>query len=338
MLFSVLALSLIERTPESMGEETVQSISKRGIASVSPESVTRGGAKPTTREVAESGAGSTMSVTGRMVGDRGSGGGVEESVGGVGAESMGGGGAGGGETSTGVGEVGEAVTSLIQGGVEANCGDWESVTWGVGKSVVEGIDVGSSTISNSTTGMSDCALMEGGGSAEMLQSVIGTGEGAGDGGALSCIDGVGESAIGPSGCSNNGGSNFRAMLSVSSPTGFGDSNVELGGGSMMGVVQINKEAGTDWESGGTGESGEVSATGGVAGSVEGECPVSSSSISGSTESRIISGGFSALVRSGSVTQEALCKGVEDSRCSLLACMTPSFPSAVMGLGDNDETE
>lgn len=35
-----------------------------------------------------------------------------------------------------------------------------------------------------------------------------------------------------------------AISLISCPTGLGDSNVELGGGSMMGVVQINKEAGT----------------------------------------------------------------------------------------------
>lgn len=34
------------------------------------------------------------------------------------------------------------------------------------------------------------------------------------------------------------------ILSLSLSTGFGDFNVELGGGSMMGVVQINKEEGT----------------------------------------------------------------------------------------------
>lgn len=34
------------------------------------------------------------------------------------------------------------------------------------------------------------------------------------------------------------------MLSMSLPSGFGDSNVELGSGSMTGMVQINKEAGT----------------------------------------------------------------------------------------------
>ena len=58
--------------------------------------------------------------------------------------------------------------------------------------MVEGGDVVSSTIFN-WIGMSESVLMEGGGSAEMLQSVIGAGEGAGDGGRPSCTDGVGES-------------------------------------------------------------------------------------------------------------------------------------------------
>lgn len=79
---------------------------------------------------------------------------------------------------------------------------------------------------------------------EMLQSVIGTGEGVGDGGRLSCVDGVAESAKVAGGPTSKGGSNSGAMLSMSLASGSGDSNVKLGGGSMMGVVQINKEAGT----------------------------------------------------------------------------------------------
>lgn len=56
--------------------------------------------------------------------------------------------------------------------------------------------------------------------------------------------------------SSKGGSNFRVTLSISLPSGLGDSNVELGGGSMMGVVQINKEAGTVGGVGGVEESNE----------------------------------------------------------------------------------
>lgn len=60
--------------------------------------------------------------------------------------------------------------------------------------------------------------------------------------------------------------------------------------------------------------------------------------SGSTESRTIAGGSSVSDKRGSVTHGALCKGVEDSRCSLLACMIPSLPTAVMGVVAKGETE
>lgn len=43
-------------------------------------------------------------------------------------------------------------------------------------------------------------------------------------------------------------------------------------------------------------------------------------------------------KSGSVMHGALCKGVEDKTCSLLACMMPSLPRVVMGLRDIDESE
>lgn len=58
------------------------------------------------------------------------------------------------------------------------------------------------------------------------------------------------------------------------------------------------------------------------------------SVSGSTESKT----SSASAKSGSVMHGALCKGVEDSRCSLLACMMPSLPRAVMVVVGKDETE
>lgn len=66
------------------------------------------------------------------------------------------------------------------------------MTGGTGQTLVEGVDGDSSTISN-WMGMSECALMEGEGSVEMLKSVIGTGEGVRDGGRLSCKDGEGGS-------------------------------------------------------------------------------------------------------------------------------------------------
>lgn len=62
------------------------------------------------------------------------------------------------------------------------------------------------------------------------------------------------------------------------------------------------------------------------------------SVSGSTESKTIAGGSSVSDKSGSVTHGALCNGVEDNRCSLLACMMPSLPRAVIGVVDEDETE
>ncbi len=44
--------------------------------------------------------------------------------------------------------------------------------------------------------------------------------------------------------SRKGRLNFGVILSMSLASGSGVSNVELGGGSMMGVVQISREAGT----------------------------------------------------------------------------------------------
>lgn len=190
----------------------------------------------------------TMSVTGRMVGigavvlTESMIGGVAESTDGIWPGSMGGGGVGSGATVTGLGGVEErGDISLRQGEVESNCGSWESMAGGTGESLGEGVDVGSSTISN-WMGMSECELMEGGGSLGM--SDTGTGEGVGDGRVLSCIDGVGEPAEAARVSSGKGGSDFGVILSMSLARGLGDSNVLLGGGSMMGVVQINKEAGT----------------------------------------------------------------------------------------------
>lgn len=71
----------------------------------------------------------------------------------------------------------------------------------------------------------------------MSSAVSGVGEGAGGGRRLSLLGGAGESAE----VTSRGGPDF---VSTSLLTGLGDSNVELGGGSMMGVVQINKEEGT----------------------------------------------------------------------------------------------
>ena len=93
--------------------------------------------------------------------------------------------------------------------------------------------------------------------------------------------------------------------------------------------------------GGVEESNEGEGEG--VGSFVGEGPMSfisamTESVNGSTDSRTIAGGSSALPKSGSVTHGGLCKGVEDSRCSLLACITPSFPRDVMGVMAIDITE
>lgn len=142
----------------------------------------------------------TISVTGRMVGTGAvvltvsMTGGLKEPIEGKRPESMCGGGEDEGEIVSGLGGVGERRDlSLTQGEVKSNFGSWESMTGGMGEGLVKGVDVDSSTNSN-WMGMSEFALKECGGSVEMLQSVIGTGEGVGDGGRSSCIDGVRESA------------------------------------------------------------------------------------------------------------------------------------------------
>lgn len=85
------------------------------------------------------------------------------------------------------------------------------------------------------------------------------------------------------------------------------------------------------------------AAGVISTSLVGDSPLSfisgrDESNSGSTDSRTIAGGSSAAAKSGSVTHGALCKGVEDSRCSLLPCVTVSLPSVIMLPVDEDETE
>lgn len=81
----------------------------------------------------------------------------------------------------------------------------------------------------------------------------------------------------------------------------------------------------------------------VADSFVGEGPMSfilgmAESVNGSIDSRTSAGGSSASAKSGSVTHGGLCNGVEDSRCSLPACMMPSLPRAVMGVVDKGKTE
>lgn len=191
----------------------------------------------------------TISVTGRMVGigavvlTVSMTGELKEPIEGIRPESMHGGGVDGGEIVTGLGGVGEREgLSITQGEVEFNFDGWESMTC-MGECLVEGVVADLSNNCNSM-GMSEFALKEGGGSEEMLQSGIETGEGVGDGGRSSCIDGVGVSADMEWLCSSTGGSNFGVILWMSLGSGSGDSNVELGRGSMMGLVEINKGAGT----------------------------------------------------------------------------------------------
>lgn len=62
------------------------------------------------------------------------------------------------------------------------------------------------------------------------------------------------------------------------------------------------------------------------------------SVDGLTESTRGAAASSALLKSGSVAHGALCKGVEESKCSLLASMMHSLSRAVMGVKDETETE
>lgn len=57
----------------------------------------------------------------------------------------------------------------------------------------------------------------------------------------------------------------------------------------------------------------------------------------STEFKTIAKGSSSD-KSGSVAHGALCKGLEDSRCSWLAQMTLSLPNPAAEVGDEDDTE
>lgn len=114
------------------------------------------------------------------------------------------------------------------------------------------------------------------------------------------------------------------MLRVS--TGSGDSNTELGRGSMVGVVEISRAAGVGTEE----ESPSVA--------------VDSLSFSWGTAERgndfteppSAAGG--SLAKSGSVTSGASWEEAEDRGRGLLACMTPSSLGAVAGMLDKDEAE
>lgn len=115
---------------------------------------------------------------------------------------------------------------------------------------------------------------------------------------------------------------------MSSASGSGDSSVELGRGSMMGVVEISEEAGT------VGGGGVEDSTEGVD-SKAGEGALSlvsgmADSAGGFSGSWTVAGGFSVFAKSGSVMHGALCKGVEDRRCSLLELIMSPLSRAAMG--------
>lgn len=151
-------------------------------------------------------------------------------------------------------------------------------------------------------------------------------------GVPSCIVATGEVSKGAGAVSSvSAGSDFCA-ISPSQGTS-GDSRVEAGGGSIMGVVWITEDGGTGDEEESCEDEGCVS------GSLPIEKHVSSSS--GRSEFACVSRGCktivvgsSALAKSGSVMREALCKGVEDNKCSLLACITASLPIAI-GVGKEE---
>lgn len=179
--------------------------------------------------------------------------------------------------------------------------------------------------------------MEGGGSLERPSSAMGTGEGLGDGGGVPCKDGVGEPSTAAFVTSSKGGSNLRAISSISFPCRLGDSKVELGGGSMTGVVQINGEAGAAWGPG----AGKRPNVGEAADSFAVEGPMSfiskpAGSVGGPSESRTIAAGSSAPASSGSVTHGSLRNGVDGASCSLLACTSPPLLSGGMAVADKDE--
>lgn len=173
----------------------------------------------------------------------------------------------------------------------------------------------------------------------MSESNTGAGEGTANGERLSCIAGEEGSAKGERAPWSNGGLEFVTITSTSFSCRSGDSSVELGGSSRTGVVQINKEAGTVSGMMGVEESSE--AAGPELSSLVGERErwfLSSwiPSVNGLTESRT-SGGSYASANSGSVMPGALCKGLEDKRCSFLAGVM-AFTSRVVTVGgDGEET-
>lgn len=136
----------MERTPESMGEETVQSNTEGGVASAELGSTLEVGTESCSGwamsvKVVDSGVGvGRMSVTGRMVGvdvmalTLSRSGREVESAGGIWSGSV------------GEGETGADI-SLSQGVVGSTSAGSESTTGGTSESFKEGMDVDSFTIS-----------------------------------------------------------------------------------------------------------------------------------------------------------------------------------------------
>lgn len=133
VLFSVLATSLTRATPESMGEEAVQSISVGMESVATTESCSASTGSTAVTAVAGSGAtASLISVTGRMTA---AGEGLKGAAAVGEAESTRGGGVDGGEVAPGVGGVRErGDSSLTRGGGESD-GGRESWSGGVGGSL-----------------------------------------------------------------------------------------------------------------------------------------------------------------------------------------------------------
>lgn len=313
----LLSVSARERASLSMGEETVQSIR------VCRESMATGPCAGGATSVGGSrGAGSTICVTGRIVGlcaavpSASMTTGLKASRMDFCPASVQGRGGGEGET-LGLGGVGErGGLLLIQGGAGSNSGVMgESVTGSKGECGAGAGGAGSTLDSVGGQELAD---------GSMERSAPGTGGGVGGGRGLSCIDrapGSAKLAL-RSSCEDWGDS--REMLRGS--TGSGDSNTELGRGSRVGVVEISRAAGA-----GTQEESPFVA-------VESPSFTWGAAERGNdlTEPPSAAGGSSA--KSGSVTSGASWEEAEDRGRSLLACMTPSSVGAVAGMLDKDEAE
>lgn len=158
----------------------------------------------------------------------------------------------------------------------------------------------------------------------MERSAAATGGGVSGGGGLSCIDRApgSDKLARMSSCEDRG--DPRAMLRGS--PGSGDSNTELGLGSMVGVVEMSMAAGM----GPVEESPFVAVD-----SLSSTCVMAERG-SDFTESPSAAGGSSA--KSGSVMSGASWEEAEDRGRVLLACAAPSSLGPVTGLPDRDEGE